>query len=157
MTSRPIPALALAFFLLPAPSAPAAGPFTAMAGAWNGAGTITATSGDNERVRCRVTNDVNAAGDELRQELRCASDSYRITLTSTARVIDGFVQGRWSESTRNVAGTLSGRLTGQTISVRIEGGGFTASMSVTTRGNSQSVTLRTDTEIREIQLQLRKG
>jgi hypothetical protein len=30
-------------------------------------------------------------------------------------------------------------------------------MSVTTRGNSQSVTLRTDTEIREIQLQLRKG
>jgi len=51
-------------------------PFSAMAGTWSGGGTMTMSSGTEERLRCRAQYDVVVGGNDLRLNLRCGSDSY---------------------------------------------------------------------------------
>jgi hypothetical protein len=74
--------LAAAGLLLTALLAPnldanaATSPFLAMAGSWSGGGTITMANGLRERVRCRAAYGVADRGENLRLNLRCASDSY---------------------------------------------------------------------------------
>src|SRR5262249_55667642 len=88
-------------------SAQGAGPFSGMAGAWNGTGAISLASGNRERIRCRATYDVNEAGDNLKLDLRCASDSYKFSLSGNAQSSGGNVTGNWFESTRAVGGNIS--------------------------------------------------
>jgi hypothetical protein len=84
-------ALAAAVLLLLVAFAPishaqrAVGPFVGLAGAWNGSGRIEMQSGASERIRCRARYSVSQAGEVILQELRCAGDSYRIEVNSTAQ------------------------------------------------------------------------
>ncbi|MGQ0444928.1 MAG: hypothetical protein ACT4O2_07350, partial [Beijerinckiaceae bacterium] len=45
-------------------------PFAGLSGHWSGAGTITMTDGATERIRCKASYAVNAAGKALVQTLR---------------------------------------------------------------------------------------
>src|ERR1700744_1237291 len=56
---------------------PAKGPFARLAGSWSGSGTIAASNGSRERIRCVATYAVGGGGHALAQNLRCASDSYK--------------------------------------------------------------------------------
>jgi hypothetical protein len=58
------------------------GPFLGLSGHWSGAGTVTMTNGVTERIRCKATYAVNATGKAVQQTLRCASDSYRVEISS---------------------------------------------------------------------------
>jgi hypothetical protein len=49
---------------------------------------------------------------------------------------------RWMEITRNITGSLSGRLSGASILAVASGGAFSANLALTTRGSKQQVTLR---------------
>ena len=62
--------------------AEAVGPFQSLAGTWSGTGTISMKDGGHERIRCRGTYAVQSAGNNLQQELRCASDSYKFEMTT---------------------------------------------------------------------------
>src|SRR5260370_32675934 len=55
-------------------------PFAALAGSWSGGGVLSTSDGGQERLRCRANYDVDGPGNELRLNLRCASDSYNIDL-----------------------------------------------------------------------------
>jgi len=57
-------------------------PFAGMSGVWSGKGTISLEGGAREAIRCRATYAVRSDGNALEQTLRCASDSYKIELTS---------------------------------------------------------------------------
>src|SRR5260370_24607758 len=96
----------------------AVGPFAGLAGAWNGSGRVEMQSGTSERIRCRARYSVRQAGEVLLQELRCASDSYRIDVNSTSQSDVGSLSGTWTELTRNVAGTPSGRASGGSTHTR---------------------------------------
>jgi hypothetical protein len=117
----------------------AGGPFTGLAGAWNGSGRIEMQSGTSERIRCRARYSVSQAGEVLLQQLRCASDSYRIDVNSTAQSDGDALSGTWTELTRNVTGSLSGRASRGSIQARVNALGFSADLTVHTAGNTQSV------------------
>jgi hypothetical protein len=135
-----------------------AGPFGALAGGWSGSGTISTRDGNRERIRCRARYSVSRNGDAMAQDLRCASDSYRIEVTSDIQSDNGALSGEWTERERNVTGTVSGRVAGGSIKARVVGQGFAASVTVNTNGNAQSVTIVPDSNgIRSVAVIMRRG
>ena len=118
------------------------GPFADLSGDWSGGGTVTLSSGSNEKIRCRATYNSQAAGNNLKLTLRCASDSYNVDFRGTAINSDGNMTGNWFESTNQAAGQFFGSIKGNRIDARIEGQTFAAFFNMTTYGNRQSVSLR---------------
>jgi hypothetical protein len=119
------------------------GPFSSLAGQWAGGGSITLGGGARERIRCRAEYEVGEAGATASISLRCASDSYSFDLQGSVRYRNGEVKGQWSERTRGMAGHLSGSAKGGQVDVRVEGQTFAALLSVATRGDKQSISIRT--------------
>jgi hypothetical protein len=133
------------------------GPFLGMSGQWSGAGTITMANGAAERIRCRAFNSVGAAGDSFRQSLRCASESYRLDISSNVVSEGGMLSGSWSEATRGVSGNISGRASGRWIVANIVGAGFAARLDIRTQDDRQSVTLRPEgTDVAAVSIALYK-
>ncbi len=128
--------------LWPLPGYTAQGPFADMSGDWSGGGTVTLSSGSSEKLRCRATYDSQAAGNNLKLALRCASDSYNVDFRGTATNNGGNMTGNWFESTNQVAGQFVGSIKGNHINARIEGQTFAAFLNMTTHGNRQSVSLQ---------------
>jgi hypothetical protein len=124
------------------------GPFVGMAGVWSGAGTVTLDDGSTERIRCRATYAVGLAGNGLNQSLTCASDAYKFDLASNVVSEGGALSGTWSESSRGINGTLQGRASGGSFQVLVSTVGFNANLSLTTRGNKQSVVIKSDSQFR---------
>ncbi len=122
--------------------AQSAKPFAGMTGVWSGKGTISFEGGAREAIRCRATYSVREDGNALQQTLRCASDSYKIELTSNVVSNGGKLSGSWSESTRNVSGDVQGTTAGGRFQVVVSAGTFSADLVATTKGNSQSVVIR---------------
>jgi hypothetical protein len=130
------------------------GPFTGMAGNWSGGGSVTLDDGSTERIRCRASYAVGAGGNGLNQNLLCASDSYKFDLRSNVIAEGGSLSGTWSESSRGVNGTLQGRGAGGNFQVVASAAGFSASISLTTRGNKQSVVIRSESQFRGASISL---
>ena len=125
-----------------------AAPFAGMAGNWSGAGTVTLGDGSTERIRCRASYAVGAGGNGLNLTLVCASDSYKFDLRGNVISERGALSGTWSESSRGVNGTLEGRGANGNFQVVANAAGFTANLTVTTRGNRQSVVIRAESGFR---------
>jgi hypothetical protein len=152
-------ASALIVFSLAASPAAAAisSPFRAMAGSWSGGGTLSTANGEQEQLRCRASYDVAGNGDELRLNLRCASASYNFDLASNVQYRGGAISGEWTEASRNASGTIEGRAAGDHIEAAARGQSFSANLSLTTRGNRQTVSIRPEgTDIRAVSLALER-
>ena len=130
------------------------GPFAGMAGVWSGGGTVTLDDGSTERIRCRATYAVGAGGNGLQQTLTCASDSYKFNLTSNVVAQGSAVSGTWSETSRNINGNLEGRSGGGIFQVVASAPGFTANITLTTRGTKQSVVIRAESVFRGASISL---
>jgi len=145
----------LATFALAGSALAAPEPFRALAGSWAGGGTISMSNGDQERLRCRAAYDVGGRGDQLRLNIRCASDSYNIDLSSDLAYRGGEISGEWSEASHNASGTIAGRVSGDRIEAQARGQTFSAGLSLTTRGSRQTVSIRpAGTEITAVNLEL---
>jgi hypothetical protein len=136
-----------------------AGPFAKMAGSWSGGGSLTMANGVQERLRCRARYNVGGSGSELRLNLRCASESYNFDLGGDVESQGSAITGSWTETTRNASGTVSGRVNGDRIQVAARGDSFSASLSLVTHGNRQSVSIRPQggTEVSAVSITLSKG
>ena len=149
---------ASAFLLLiPSLSFAHAGPFDGLRGSWAGGGTISLSDWSTERIRCRANYTVAGSGSELRQSLRCASDSYKFDLSSNVVSVGGNVSGTWSESTRNINGNLQGHASRNRIVVYVEAAGFAANLALTTSGNRQSVSILSKGEVRKVSINMVRG
>jgi hypothetical protein len=124
------------------------GPFAGLAGVWSGAGTVTLDDGSTERIRCRATYAVGASGNGLQQTLTCASDSYKFNLSSNVMAQGSAIVGTWNESSRNINGNIEGRTGGGVVQVIASAPGFSANISLTTRGNKQSVVIRSESQFK---------
>jgi hypothetical protein len=122
------------------------GPFAGLAGSWHGGGTVSLDDGSTERIRCRATYAVSGPSMDL--TLTCASDAYKFNLQGSVVSEGGAITGTWSESSRGVSGTLQGRGGGGNFQVLASAGGFNANISLSTRGNRQSVVMRADSQFR---------
>lgn len=131
-------------------SAPSESPFAQLAGGWAGAGTIDLANGKNEPIKCRASYDVLEAQNKLQLNLHCASQSYNFDLRASATYSGDAITGTWSESTRNAAGTLSGKVEGAGFRVVAKGQTFRADFNLVTQGNKQSVTIKSQDEKAEV-------
>jgi hypothetical protein len=135
----------------------ATGPFAGLAGNWTGGGTVTLDDGSTERIRCRASYAVGAGGNGLQQTLTCASDSYRFNLTSNLMAQGSAVSGTWSETSRNINGNIEGRSSGGVFQVVATSPGFTANLTLTTRGNKQSVVIKAESQFRGASISLSRS
>ena len=137
----------------------AEGAFVGLSGYWSGTGTISVADGPSERLRCRADYAVDGSGTKLNQNLRCASDSYKFEVLSNLVNQGGSISGSWSETTRNAGGDVSGKVSGGMISGAVSGVGFNATISVSTHGNQQAVTIRPNgsTNIRDVTVSLKRS
>ena len=150
-------ALALALLAAPAQAQRGAGPFAGLTGTWTGTGVVTLASGSNERIRCRAAYDGTGDGTHLRLNLLCASDSYKFDLRGDVRSQGGSLSGQWSEASRGASGTVSGSAGPGQVQALVDGPGFTANLSLSTQGDRQSVTIRSQgTDVRQISITLKK-
>jgi hypothetical protein len=137
-------------------AAAAAGPFEGFAGSWSGSGQIKLEDGRSEGLRCHAHYATRQGGTALGLALRCASASNKIDLHADLRSTGDRVAGSWEERTFNVTGSASGRASGNSLHLAIDGGAFSGSMAVTTNGRNQSVSVRTDgAALRGINISLR--
>jgi hypothetical protein len=152
-------ALAAVLSLLACPPAHAqVSPLLLLSGSWAGAGTVAMASGTKERIRCRSTYQVDGAGSNVVLDLRCASDSYKFELKSNITYSDGELRGTWDEITRSVGGQVTGRAAGGQIQATALGQTFTAILAMNTKGNSQSISIRSPgSELSEAVISLTRG
>ncbi|HEX2631662.1 MAG TPA: hypothetical protein VHM22_02495 [Bradyrhizobium sp.] len=125
-----------------------------MAGVWAGSGVVTLDDGSTERIRCRATDAVGAGGNGLNLTLLCASDSYRFDLTGNVIAQGGELEGTWGESSRGLRGNLRGRGANGNFQVIATAPGLTANLSLTTRGNRQSIVIRSESGFRNASISL---
>ena len=133
------------------------GPFAGLGGTWSGNGTVELSDGTTERIRCRADYKVNDTGLNLKQSLRCASDSYKFDLSSDVSSQGERISGNWSEASRNVFGNLQGTAGGGRIEVFVEAAGFAANLLVNTNGKKQTVQINSKGEIRGVNITMVKG
>lgn len=110
-------------------------------GRWSGWGSVTMANGHSEQVKCVATYFVGGGGSSLQQNLRCASTSYKIDATANLKVNNGQVSGEWQEKTYSSNGSVAGRISGNGLSLSIQGDKFKAAMSVTTSDCKQSLSI----------------
>ena len=113
-----------------------------IAGRWTGWGTINLAGGSREQVKCVATYFVEDGGKGLKQNLRCASSSYKIDATSQLALNGSSVSGTWSELTYAKTGAVSGQVTGGGFNLSIKGDAFTAAMNIASSNCKQSVNIR---------------
>jgi hypothetical protein len=147
-------AAAVLFFasLVSSASDAQSGPFAGMAGNWAGGGTVTLDDGSKERIRCRASYAV--AGPNMDLSLTCASDFYKFNLQASVVDQGGVVSGNWTESSRNIGGSLQGRGGGGNFEVVASAAGFNANISLRTAGNRQSIAMRADSQFRAANISL---
>ena len=134
------------------------GPFAPLAGNWSGTGTVSfSSSGSRERLRCRAVYQAPDAGETLALRLHCASDSYNFDLNANLIQLGDSLTGQWMEITRNITGSLAGRLSGASIQAVASSGPFSANLTLTTRGSKQQVSIRIQgTELTEAEITLNR-
>src|SRR3979409_2126796 len=137
--------------------AQASGPFAGFDGSWSGTGTVALSNGTTEHIRCKADYKVNASGLGLKQNLHCASDSYKFDLSSDVTSQGDRISGNWSEKSRNIFGNLQGTAGGGHINVFVEAAGFGATLTLRTNGTKQSVQINSKGEIRGVTIPMTRS
>lgn len=110
-----------------------------LSGYWSGFGSVTLANGSVEQLKCVATYRIG--GEQLRQNLRCASAGYSINASADLLVKGQDVSGNWEEKTYAAVGSVSGRMVDDGFTLSIQGANFTAAMSVTTTSCKQSINI----------------
>jgi hypothetical protein len=131
------------------------GPFAGFDGNWSGTGTVSLSNGSVENIRCKA--DYKVMGLNLKQNLHCASDSYKFDLSSDVTSNGDRISGNWSERSRNIFGNLQGTAGGGQIEVFVEAAGFAANLTLRTTGTKQTVQISSKGEIRGVNITMAKG
>jgi hypothetical protein len=139
-----LPAVCMAGAVLLAPqigAAQASSPFASFTGAWRGVGQVVGTDGKHEPIRCRANYSISDHENGLSQTLVCASDSYRVDISSYLVAKGQSVQGNWQEATRKVSGHLTGQVSDGHFEGNVAGPSFTAEISLRASGRTQEVSI----------------
>jgi hypothetical protein len=135
-----------------------ASPFEKLAGRWVGEGRLGVRDAATEAVKCRVTYFVEGGGNQLRQSIRCASQSGAIEVATAVAHAGGALTGTWQELTRNWSGDLTGTVHASGFKVAVRGDNLTANMDIIVRGERQIIEIQfVDSPLIGLTLVLTKG
>lgn len=112
-----------------------------LAGRWSGQGALETSAGTRETVKCVVTYEVKSGNSVINQNLRCASASYKIDALTQMTVAAGQLSGTWAESSFGTSGTVSGQVRSGGFTIVVDGGLFSARMSVASGKSSQTLNI----------------
>lgn len=133
-------------------------PFADLPGRWVGEGRIGMAEGKMESVKCRATYFVNPAGNELKQNIRCASAGGKVEVKSTVVAKDAKLTGQWNELVYNLGGDMTGEVTERGFRITVRGGDLTANMDVIVMNDRQIVEIQFfNSSLRGLTLILKKG
>jgi hypothetical protein len=134
-------------------------PFKELPGRWIGEGRIGLKEGKTEKVQCRATYFVNSAGNELKQNIRCASASGKIEVKSLVTASkEGKLSGTWNELMYNLGGEMTGEVTERGLRIVVRAGDLTANMDVIVMNDRQIVEIQFfNSALRGLTLILKKG
>jgi len=133
-------------------------PFKGLPGRWVGEGRIGVKDSKPESVKCRATYFVNDKGDELRQNIRCASAGGKVEVKSNVIANGGKLTGTWNELVYNLGGEMTGEVTERGFRIVVRGGDMRANMDVIVMGDRQIVEIQFfNSSIRGLTLILKKG
>ncbi|MEM1371888.1 MAG: hypothetical protein AAGG72_06635 [Pseudomonadota bacterium] len=128
-----------------------------LAGRWSGWGSVKMTNGTTEQVKCVATFFVKNASSDVRQNLRCASASYKIDVRSDLNVKGRRISGRWEERNHSNSGNVSGSINGSTFKMAITGPVLNADMTLATSPCKMNISIRPrDYNVGDISIGLRK-
>lgn len=136
------------------------GPLMKLAGQWAGSGMIDFSDGSHEAIRCRAAYDVLEEQRNLQLRIHCASESYSFDLRGTAKDSGGVISGSWSEATRNVSGSITGKARDDRFEVLAKSPSFTATLTLVTRGDRQSIDIKSQdakATVKGAQIALKRG
>jgi hypothetical protein len=88
--------------------------------------------------------------------LTCASDAYKFNLSAAVAAAGGEVTGTWTESSRNVGGSIQGRGAGGSFQVVAQAAGFAANIGLKTTGHKQHISMKADSQFRAANISLSK-
>ena len=143
MRFNPAPAMAIVASLIASQSAArAASSFDKFVGVWRGTGQIVGTNGHRESIRCRAQYTEANKGSALNQSIVCASESFKLNITSYVEVSGESVQGYWKEASRDVSGHVTGRILGGRFEGEFSAITFAAAISLTSNGGTQAVNIQ---------------
>jgi len=115
----------------PAPaSAVDVSPLESLTGRWVGEGRLGVKGNPTEQVKCRVTYVYVQDGDQLKQNIRCASAGGNVEVHSVVSHAAGKLTGTWQEVVRNMSGNLAGAVTPRGFKVNVRGESLTANMDI---------------------------
>jgi hypothetical protein len=119
-------ALAASGVINPIQAAPAAG----LAGSWSGGGWVSFASGSKERARCHAHYS-RQSETSYTLSATCATASGKALQTATLRKVGAnSYSGGFQNSEYNISGNIYVVVHGNTQSVRLSGGGASASLSL---------------------------
>ena len=134
------------------------GPFAGFDGSWSGLGHGRAFQRHHRAHPLQGRLQGQRAPDSgLKQNLHCASDSYKFDLSSDVTSQGERISGNWSEKSRNIFGNLQGTAGGGQIDVFVEASGFAANLNLRTNGTKQVVQIDSKGEIRGVTITMTKG
>ena len=151
-------ALALAVTLVAAESAAAtSSPFRNFIGEWSGRGQLVGSDGHRESMRCRAEDSEVNGGAAVNQAIVCASESFKFDIRSHVEASGESAQGYWSEVSRNVSGSLTGRIAENQFEGQISSLTFSAAISLTSNGRTQTVSIRpSGGDVADVRIELRR-
>ena len=127
-------------------------------GRWLGEGRLGIRDGITEHVKCRATYVVSGQGEQVRQTIRCATDSSSVEVQSTVAHASGKLTGTWKELSRDWSGELTGNVTANGFKVAVKGAELNANMDIIVRDTRQIIEIQfIDSSLIGLTLILTKG
>jgi hypothetical protein len=133
-------------------------PFAKVSGRWLGEGRLGIRDGPTENVKCRVTYILSEQGQQVRQTIRCATDSGSVEVQSTVTHASGALTGTWKELGRDWSGELTGSVTANGFKVAVKGTELNANMDIIVKDARQIIEIQfIDSSLIGLTLILTKG
>jgi hypothetical protein len=108
-------------------------------GSWRGSGTVKPIGGAQERISCRVR--YNTGGGKIAQNISCAGTDYRFEASANVACSGDAISGSWSESVANNTGSASGKISGDRLSIEVNGPNFQGHFNVRVTGSKHALTI----------------
>lgn len=104
-------------------------------GAWRGSGTVKPLGGAEERVSCRVN--YTGATARVSQKISCAGTDYKFEASAEVNCNGDSVSGTWTEKVANNTGSVNGTISGDKLSIEVDGPNFKGRFNVKVTGASK--------------------
>jgi hypothetical protein len=114
----------------------------ALAGTWQGSGTISFESGEAESISC---NGYYKGGGTLSVVIRCKGPASNFELRSKLDSSGGKISGNWEERTYNATGEVSGTTSPGKLDIQFSGS-LTGRLEMSFSSSSQSVSVSVGTK-----------